>query len=142
MLGSTWPVTRSRTCATRITGARSARPTRLDPAGSEYNQVINGGTYYTQEMFSNLAYDKYGTGEGCTLSEALVENLNADGLGTQPTDVVSAFAAASPNVLPANAKAISTIVVTAMDAAGDGVAGDHVYFSTGLKSGSTGSAAG
>jgi hypothetical protein len=107
-----------------------------NPAGSEYNQVINGGTYYTQEMFSNLAYDKYGTGEGCTLSEALVENLNADGLGTQPTNVVSAFAAASPNVLPANAKAISTIVVTAMDAAGNGVAGDHVYFSTGLKSGS------
>ena len=107
-----------------------------DPAASEYNQVINGGTYYTQEMFSNLAYDKYGTGEGCTLSEALVENLNADGLGTQPTNVVSAFAAASPNVLPANAKAISTIVVTAMDAAGNGVPGDHVYFSTGLKSGS------
>ena len=107
-----------------------------NPAGSEYNQVINGGTYYTQEMFSNLAYEKYGAGEGCTLSEALVENLNADGLGTQPTNVVSTFAAASPNVLPANAKAISTIVVTATDAAGNGVAGDHVYFSTGLKSGS------
>ncbi len=107
-----------------------------NPAGSEYNQVINGGTYYTQEMFSNLAYEKYGAGEGCTLSEALVENLDADGLGTQPTNVASAFAAASPNVLPANAKAISTIVVTAMDAAGNGVAGDHVYFSTGLKSGS------
>jgi hypothetical protein len=107
-----------------------------DPAGSEYNQVINGGTYYTQEMFSNLAYEKYGAGKGCTLSEALVENVNANGLGTQPTNVASTFAVASPDALPANAKATSTIVVTVTDSQGNGVAGDHVYFSTGLKSGS------
>jgi Invasin, domain 3 len=107
-----------------------------DPAGSEYNQVINGGTYYTQEMFSNLAYEKYGAGRGCTLSEALVENLDADGLGTQPNDVASTFAAASPDVLPADAKATSTIVVTVTDLRGGPVAGDHVHFSTALKSGS------
>ena len=35
-----------------------------NPAGSEYNQVINGGTYYTQEMFTNRAYEKYGHGPG------------------------------------------------------------------------------
>ncbi len=106
-----------------------------NPAGSEYNQVINGGTYYIQEMFSNTAYEKYGPGQGCTLSEALVANLDADGLGTEPTNVRSTFATATPDVLPADAKATSTIVVTATDGLGDAVAGDHVYFSTGLKSG-------
>ena len=31
-----------------------------DPSASEYNQVINGGKYYIQQMFSNLAYAKFG----------------------------------------------------------------------------------
>ncbi len=106
-----------------------------NPAGSEYNQVINGGTYYIQEMFSNTAYEKYGPGQGCTLSEALVGNLDADGLGTEPTNVRSTFATATPDVLPADAKATSKIVVTATDGSGNAVAGDHVHFSTGLKSG-------
>jgi hypothetical protein len=107
-----------------------------NPSGSEYNQVINGGTYYTQEMFSNLAYAKYGNGKGCTLSEGLAQNPNADGLGTPASTVVSEFAGATPSVLPANGKATSTVLVTASDSLGNGVAGDHVYFSTGLKSGS------
>jgi hypothetical protein len=106
-----------------------------NPSGSEFNQVINGGRYYVQEMFSNLAYTKYGHGKGCTLSEELAENPDANGLGPTPSTVVSAFAGATPSVLPADGKATSTIVVTTSDSLGDGVAGDHVYFSTGLQSG-------
>ena len=85
--------------------------------------MINGGTYYIQEMFSNLAYTKYGNGKGCTLSEELAENPNADGLGTPPSTVVSAFAGATPSVLPADGKATSTIVVTASDSLGNGGGG-------------------
>ncbi len=108
---------------------------RSDPGGSEYNQVINGAPYYTQEMFSNLAYAKYGTGKGCALSEALVNNPDADGLGAQPAAVASAVAGAAPATLPADATATATVAVTVLSSSGKGVAGDHVYFSTGLNSG-------
>jgi hypothetical protein len=107
---------------------------RSDPSGSEYNQVINGSPYYIQEVFSNLAFAKYGAGKGCTLSEALVDDPDAFGVA-QPTTVASAFAHAIPASLPANAKATSRIVVLASDSSGKGVAGDHIYFSTGLRSG-------
>ena len=33
--------------------------------------MIDGHKYYTQELFSNLAYHKSGVGKGCALSEAL-----------------------------------------------------------------------
>jgi hypothetical protein len=36
-----------------------------DPAHTQYNQVINGGKYYTQTEFSNAAYAKFGVGNGC-----------------------------------------------------------------------------
>jgi hypothetical protein len=106
-----------------------------DPDASEYNQVINGAPYYTQEMFSDLAYAKYGTGKGCAPSEAVVNNPDADGLGAQSTTVASAVAGAFPATLPADATATSTVGVTVLSSSGKGVEGDHVYFTTGLNSG-------
>ena len=108
---------------------------RSDPDGSEYNQVINGAPYYIQEIFSNQAYAQYGTGKGCTLSQALVNNPDADGTGPPSTTVASTVAAATPATLPVNTKATSNVTVTVMTSSGEGVAGDHVYFSTGLNSG-------
>jgi hypothetical protein len=106
-----------------------------DPGGSEYNQVINGAPYYIQEMFSNLAYAKYGLGKGCVPSEELADNPGAYGLPAPATAVASTLAAATPNTLPANANATSTIAVTVLSSSGKGIAGDHVYFTTGLRSG-------
>jgi Phosphate-induced protein 1 conserved region len=107
---------------------------RSNPSGSEYNQVINGSPYYIQQVFSNLAFEKYGAGKGCAPSEALVDNPDAEGVA-QATTVVLAFAHATPTSLPADGKATSKVVVMASDSAGNGVAGDHMYFSTGLRSG-------
>ena len=50
-----------------------------NPGSSEYNQVINGGKYYTQTEFSNHAFAAYGIGKGCAQSEAL-----AQGAATNP----------------------------------------------------------
>jgi hypothetical protein len=102
-----------------------------NPSASEYNQVINGGKYYVQQMFSNLAYGK--SGKGCTLSEALAENPRAAGTGAGATTVVSAFSDATPADLPADGTSTSGIEVTAADASGDGVAGDHFHFNVGLQ---------
>ena len=102
-----------------------------DPSGTEYNQVINGGKYYIQQMFSNLAYAKFG--KGCTLSEALAENPNAAGTGAGATTVVSAFSDATPATLPAGGTSTSSIEVSALDATDYGVSGDHFHFNVGLQ---------
>ncbi len=102
-----------------------------DPSASEFNQVINGGKYYIQQMFSNLAYAK--SGKGCTLSEALAENPNAAGTGAGATTVVSAFSDATPATLPAGGTSTSSIEVSALDVSGYGVPGDHFHFNVGLQ---------
>ena len=55
-----------------VYGAPLGSTNSSDPKGTEYNQVINGGKYYTQAEFSNLAFDKLGDGKGCGCSEAQV----------------------------------------------------------------------
>ncbi|HTT92691.1 MAG TPA: hypothetical protein VMF65_24260 [Acidimicrobiales bacterium] len=106
-----------------------------DPGGTEYNQVINGHKYYTQMLFSNLAYAKSGVGRGCALSEALAEQPKAAGTGTGVTTIGNAFADAFPTALAANGKATSTITVAVGDTHGYAVQGDHVHFSTGVEYG-------
>ena len=115
----------------RALGSTSAS----DPAGTEYNQVINGGRYYTQQMFSNSAYTKFGLGKGCALSQALAENPDAASAGGGGTVVVSSSVEATPDTLPAGAGGISRIVVTATDSSGGGVRGDRVHFAVGLQHG-------
>ena len=106
-----------------------------NPSGTEYNQVINGHKYYTQELFSNLAYAKSGVGRGCALSEALAENPKVAGTGAGATTIGNDFADAFPTALAANGKATSTIRVAVGDTHGYAVEGDHVHFSTGLEYG-------
>ena len=57
--GMTTRATSRATCAAS-TARRSDRPTRLTQVHTEYNQVINGGKYYTQAEFSNVAFGKLG----------------------------------------------------------------------------------
>ena len=104
-----------------------------NPSGSEYNQVINNGRYYLQQEFSNLAFANLGKGRGCALSEALAQHPAAAGTGTGITTVAALFSDATPTTLPADGSTSSSIVVTATDADGNGVAGDHVHFSTGVQ---------
>jgi len=107
-----------------------------DPGVTEYNQVINGGRYYTQEMFSNLAFSRFGTGKGCALSEALAQGRNVAGTGSAAPTVTFAFADADPTTLAANGTSTARIVVTVGNQGGHAVAGDHVHFSLGVQHGS------
>ena len=115
----------------RALGSTSA----ADPTGTEYNQVINGGRYYTQEMFSNAAYAEFGLGKGCALSQALAEDPDATSAGGGATLVVSSSLEATPDTLPPNGSSTSRIVVTATDSSGGGVRGDRVHFVVGVQHG-------
>jgi hypothetical protein len=105
------------------------------PKTTEYNQVINGGRYYTQSEFSNLAFAKLGFGKGCALSEALAQNPSATGTGAQAVTVADVNDEAVPTTLPADGKATSTVGLQVSDAGGYDVPGDHVHFSVGRQSG-------
>jgi hypothetical protein len=107
-----------------------------DPKGSEYNQIINGGKYYTQAEFSNLAFQKLGSGKGCGLSEALAEHPTASGVGSKTATVASLFNDAYPTTLPADGSSTSTVTAIVGDAQQYPVSGDQVHFSVSLDSGS------
>ena len=51
-----------------MTSARTSGGSVSGPNGAEYNQVINGHNYLTQEEFSN--HDFFDTGGGCVQSQA------------------------------------------------------------------------
>jgi hypothetical protein len=50
-----------------------------NPGRTEYNQVINGGKYYLQQEFSNVAFAKFGVDHGCIKSENLATQAPAGG---------------------------------------------------------------
>jgi hypothetical protein len=124
-----------------------------NPASTEYNQVIDGGKYYTQTEFSNHAFAAYGIGKGCAQSEALAQGASTNpgsaqsttttpGSGTAGSTIAlqsrnegSVFADPYPNALPADGTSTSDILVTVIDASGNPVVGDHVHFSVGLHAG-------
>jgi len=106
-----------------------------NPKGSEYNQVIDGGKYYTQSEFSNLAYQKLGFGKGCALSEALAQTPSAAGTGAQATTVGAVTNDATPDTLPADGKSTSTVAVGVATPQNLNVVGDHVHLRVGLQSG-------
>ena len=103
-----------------------------NPSTSEYNQVINGGKYYLQTLFSDYAYATYGLGKGCAQSEAQAHPQAATA-APHVAKVVNAFVDPTPIALPADGSSKSTIVVTASDKNGNGVAGDHVHLSVGAQ---------
>ena len=105
-----------------------------DPSNSghtEYNQVINGGKYYTQEEFSVLAFAKQGPGNGCVRSESQAQ----DPPDPSPTQVASIFEDATPTRLPADGTSTASIRIVVGDNAGDAVANDPITFQTYARSG-------
>jgi hypothetical protein len=98
---------------------------------TEYNQVINGGKFYTQEEFSNLAFKNQGPGNGCVPNEAQAQHP------ADPTSaaVASIFEDATPTRLPADGSSTASIFVVVGDYAGDAVAGDPITFQTYARSG-------
>lgn len=94
------------------------------PQGTEYNQLINGGEYYTQTEFSNSAYASLGTGFGCQQSAAASIKP-----ALSPTSAASVFIDATPDTVNADGASASQIEVAVSDQDGSPAAGDHVQFS-------------
>jgi hypothetical protein len=93
-----------------------------DPGSSQYNQVINGGKYYTQSEFSNSAYKSLGVGNGCALSEGAIRR----GVVSSRLILSSYLSDIS---LPADGGSTSTDHVWVTDKQGYAVRGDAIAFS-------------
>jgi hypothetical protein len=102
-----------------------------DPGRTEYNQVINGGKYYVQTEFSNVAYSNQGVGKGCVQSEALAQHPSS------PTgsSVSFIFADALPTRLAADGEDRSDIRVVVGDTSGNSVSGDPITFQSYARNG-------
>ena len=140
-----------------VYGAPLGSTNPSDPTHTEYNQVINGGKYYTQAEFSNVAFRKLGDGKGCALGEAQVQSATGGSAGATSTTSGSSGAAkgasgsksqtahgpvvitvvndATPTTLPANGKSTAEVSLGVASATGTNVVGDPVHFSVGVRSG-------
>jgi hypothetical protein len=101
--------------------------TQTDTANStQYNQVINGHRYYTQEEFSNAAFNS--TGAGC---------IQAAGQAAPPTNSVTV--GVSRSQVPNDGSSTSQVTATVMSPPpAQPVSGDEVDFSTFAKAGNCG----
>jgi len=99
------------------------------PMTTAYNQLINGGKYYTQNEFSNAAFAKLGIGNGCQPSEAAATGMVANVAQQTSTAVGSVTSDAFPNTLPNDGKSTSVIDITVADHANFAVVGDRVNYS-------------
>ena len=107
-----------------------------DTQQSEYNQVVNGHDYWTQEMFSNATFAAFKTGQGC-VQKAFVPQGGAS--ATQPAkDLGTGTVAASPMNLAADGSSTSTVTDTVTQQDGEPVVGDDVQFSVATSDGQTG----
>jgi hypothetical protein len=100
-----------------------------NPGGTEYNQVINGGKYYTQSYFSNASFKSLGVGNGCQLSEGAVRRGVVGSrliLNSYLSDIT----------VPADGKSTSTDHIWVTDKQGYAVQGDAITFSTYVIAGS------
>ena len=102
------------------------------PDTTEYNQIINGGKYYIQEMFSNHSYATFGTGHGCVQNEALAQHPTS----ASAVAVTSIYSEATPTRLPADGSSTTSVDVSVGDNNGDAVTGDLVTFQTRTRAGS------
>jgi hypothetical protein len=95
---------------------------------TQYNQVINGHRYYTQEEFSNAAFAASGNTVGC---------IQATGQAAPPTN--SVVVTASPTQIPNDGSSTSQVTATVMSPPpAQPVSGDEVDFSTYAKAGNCG----
>jgi hypothetical protein len=138
-----------------VYGAPLGSTNPSDPGHTEYNQVINGGKYYTQAEFSNVAFSKLGDGKGCALSQAQVQNLTGGASSTSSSGssgnsgasasthktrssgpvVITVVNDVTPTTLPADGKTTAEVSLGVADHAGYSVAGDPVHFGVAVRSG-------
>ena len=96
-----------------------------NPDRTQYNQVINGGKYYTQTEFSNAAYAKFGVGNGCQQSRVGAQKPAA---GVARIVISSQ---AYPASLPADGRATAADEISIWDKPTDnGIRGDSVSVSS------------
>jgi hypothetical protein len=108
---------------------------RSDSAGTQYNQVINGGRYYLPQEFSNFAFDEFGPDRGCVLSEKAAHSATAAATGSHSLSPQTFVVDATRNTLPADGTATSTIEVISSNAAGDALSGDHIHLTVSAQAG-------
>jgi hypothetical protein len=123
-----------------------------NPGRTEYNQVINGGKYYLQQEFSNVAFAKFGIDHGCIKSEGLATQppTGSSGASTSSGNSGSASSHAghnsastlitvindvTPTTLPADGSSTAEVSLGVADQAGNSVANDPVHFIVGVESG-------
>jgi hypothetical protein len=95
------------------------------PGTTAYNQVINGGKYYTQTEFSNTAYAKLGVGNGCQQNDAAATKTPT----AASTNIGAVINDSYPDTVAANGKAKSKLDISVVDRAGRSVAGDQIEYS-------------
>ena len=97
-----------------------------------YNQVINGHQYYTQQIFSNAAFQAKGQGHGCILgsnaSAAVAPTAQTTAQLTADTLAGSALVDASTTKVAADGAATAAVTDSVVDANGEPVANAHVHF--------------
>lgn len=134
-----------------------------DPGATEYNQVINGGKYYLQQEFSDVAFSKFGLYNGCRQSQAQASSpantttpagtntATGSGTGTstgagtggshaqtkthQATAVITVVNDATPTTLPAHGKSSAKASLGISNTTNLSVVGDPVHFAVGVQSG-------
>ena len=103
---------------------------------SEFNQVINGHDYWTQETFSNATFAAFKIGQGC-VQKAFQPQGSAQ--PTQPAaDLGSGVVSASQLDLPADGTSTSTITETVSKQDGEPAVADDVEFHVDTSDGATG----
>lgn len=103
---------------------------------SEYNQVINGHDYWTQETFSNTTFAAFKTGQGCVQKAFRPQGSESPTLPTP--DLGSGQVMAVPTSLPADGSSTSTVTLTVDKQDGEPVVGDDVDFQADAAAGSEG----
>jgi hypothetical protein len=115
-----------------------------DPGHTEYNQVINGGMYYLQREFSDVAFSRFGPYKGCAQRQDLAKAGSLAGSGSSYGQVATRHIATAipiinhvtPPTLPADGKSTAEISVGVRGVAGyHPVSSDPIHFSVGVKSG-------
>ncbi len=99
-----------------------------DPAHTQYNQVINGHKYYTQTMFSNTAFAKFGVGFGC---QSTAKAAGPKQAGNQIIFLSDVY----PSSLPADGKSTADNNIQAWEKKTNYGVRDHVTLSTHLIQG-------
>jgi hypothetical protein len=123
-----------------------------NPGRTEYNQVINGGKYYLQQEFSNVAFAKFGIDHGCIKSESLATQPPAGSSGSSANSgnsgsanshashgststVITVVNDVTPTTLPADGSSTAEVSLGVATTQNYNVVDDPVHFIVGVESG-------